>query len=132
MALADAGRGRPASEEAQAAARVVLALTLAVGLLGGAIGLIAGEPLALLAPPALVMLASLARGATLAAAWSGATVWAVLIPIGQLAGAAAALPMLVACLAIALGPERLGQLVARDFGALPPERSREEGWIEDL
>lgn len=131
------GMGRhahlPASEEAVAATRVVLALTAAVGGMAGAISLAAGGPIGwIVVPVAALLLAGIGHSRQVAAA-CGAVVWAGLLPQAHAEAMLGPLLMVVACVAIAVGPERLAAIVARDFrGDRADESQASVGWIEEV
>jgi hypothetical protein len=124
---------RPASEEAVAATRVVLALTAAVGGMAGGIGIVGQQPMAWVAAPVIgLLVAGLMRSTRIAAAF-GAVIWAALLPGAHAEGMLGPLLMTLACIAIAVGPERLAGWAARDFrGRRAPERPVEAGWIEEV
>jgi hypothetical protein len=130
MTLATRRRRRsPVSEEAAAAARLVLALSIAVGGMAAVMGAVSGNPIVLVALPALALAVAVARGAVPLAGWAGAAVWAALLPSADGEALLAPIAMIVLCLAIAIGPDRLSSWVGRDLagsGARSPE-----GWIEE-
>jgi hypothetical protein len=126
------------SEEAAAATTIVLGLSAAVGGMAGGIGLVSGSALGWLVVPTAVLLASLLTGRVIGAAWSGVVLWAGLLPYAHADAMFGPLLMIVACLAIALGPDRLLAIVLRDLDvrAAKPDRERRArrdagGWIED-
>jgi hypothetical protein len=126
------------SEEAAAATTIVLGLSAAVGGMAGGIGLVSGSGLGWLVAPTAVLLAMLATGRIINAAWSGVVLWAGLLPHARADAMLGPLLMIVACLAIALGPDRLLAIVLRDLDvrAAKPDRAPRAGrdavgWIED-
>jgi len=124
---------RPASEEAVAATRVVLALTAAVGGMAGGIGIVGAQPMAWVALPVIGLLVAGLMRATRIAAVFGAVIWAALLPGAHAEGMLGPLLMTLACIAIAVGPERMVSWAARDFrGRRTPERPVEAGWIEEV
>jgi hypothetical protein len=133
MALVTRRRSRsPASEEAAAAARVVLAMTLAVGGMASAIGAAAGDPILTIAlPTAALALALLGHAVTLAG-WAGLAVWLVLVPSTRGEAILAPLVMAALCLAVAIGPDRLMAWLGRDVVGHPADAARPSaGWIEE-
>jgi hypothetical protein len=123
---------RQVSEETAAAARVVLALTIAVGGLAGTIGIVTGQPMALIAIPSGILLIAILVRAVVPAGWAGAAVWAGILPAAHAEAMVGPLVMIAVCLAIAVGPERLASLVARDFrGRRTTHDAPDTGWIEE-
>jgi hypothetical protein len=133
MTLATRRRSRsPASEEAAAAARVVLGMTLAVGGMAAAIGAASGDPILAIALPTVALsLALLVRAVTLAG-WAGVAVWLVLLPSTRGEAILAPLVMVALCLAVAIGPDRLLAWLGRDVVGHPADEARlSAGWIEE-
>jgi hypothetical protein len=123
---------RQVSEETVAAARVVLGLTIAVGGMAGTIGIVNGQPMGLIAIPSAILLVAILARAVVPAGWAGAVVWAGILPAAHAEAVIGPLAMIAACLAIAIGPERLASLVARDVrGSRPPDDAPGAGWIEE-
>ena len=118
-------------EDVQVVERLVLGLTAVVCLQTGAMSAMAGEPLAVIALPGLLVVALLARGSIVPAAYVGAAAWTLLLP--HAAGMALIVPLAlsVGCLAIAIGPERLIDWVGEDFGGRPRPGDAASGWFED-
>ncbi|MGH2418018.1 MAG: hypothetical protein ACRDFY_06765 [Candidatus Limnocylindria bacterium] len=133
MTLATRRRSRtPVSEEAVAAARVVLGLTIGVGLMAAAMGAATEGPIVVIALPTLVLLAAVARGMVPLAGWAGVAVWAVLLPPAHDEALLAPLAMIVLCLAIAIGPERMLSWIGRDaVGQRDADARGPQGWIEE-
>ena len=133
MTLATRRRSRsPASEEAIAAVRVVLALTIAVGGMAAVMGAGTGLPLIVAAVPTVALVIALMIGAVPLAGWAGVAVWAVLLPSAHGEAILAPLAMIALCLAIAIGPERLTSWIGRDVSGRNAEDERkDEGWIEE-
>ncbi len=132
MAAARRQRRAEVSEEAVAGARVVLGLTVAVGLLGGTIGFAGGSALGLILAPSVVLLVAIARRLRALAGWAGAGMWAILVPMADGEGMIGPLLMIVLCVAIAIGADRLMNLVARDFQAGgEADATQRAGWIEE-
>jgi hypothetical protein len=120
-------------EDAEAAVRAVFGLTVGVGGLAAAMAAAAGE-LPLVALPTLALLGLLLFGASIVgAAYAAGGVWLVLLPLAQGEALLVPLTMIVLCLAIALGPDRLLAWVARDAtpGRGPARVTGDEGWIEE-
>ena len=134
MTVATRRRSRtPASEEAIAAARLVLGMTLGVGAMSAAIGASTSELMVVVALPTLVLLVAILRRAVKASGWAGVAVWVVLLPPAQGEAMLAPLAMIVLCAAIAIGPDRLVSWVVEDVaghrgGSQPPPA---QGWIEE-
>ena len=118
-------------EHVQAAERAVLGLTAAVCLQAGVLSAVAGDPLAVIAVPAVAVVVLLIRGSIVRAAYVAALAWTLFLP--HAAGEALIVPlaMSVGCLAIAIGPGRLMDWVGEDFGGRPPPGDAPRGWIED-
>ena len=133
MTLATRPRSRtPVSEEAEAAARVVLGLTVVVGGVAAVIGWGIEQPIVLIALPALVLMIAIVRGAVPLAGWAGVAVWATLLPYAHGEALLAPIAMIVPCLAIAIGPDRLVSWVGRDVaGRRDVDEHQPEGWIEE-
>ena len=133
MTLATRPRSRtPVSEEAEAVARVVLGLTVVVGAMAALIGWGSEEPIALVALPALVLAIAIVFGKVPLAGWAGVAVWATLLPAVHGEAILAPIAMIVPCLAIAIGPDRLGSWVSRNVaGRREAEDRQPEGWIEE-
>jgi hypothetical protein len=128
-----AGR-RPArrrvSEEAVAAARVVLGLTIAVGGMASAMGATTGDALMAVAIPTLVAILGVLRHSPTVAGWAGAGMWLLLLPHAHGEALLAPLTMAVLCVAIAVGPDRFAGWIGRDFAG-GRARRRQDGWIEE-
>jgi hypothetical protein len=122
---------RAASEEMVAATRLVLGLSAAVGAVAGTIGLVTVQPLALLAIPSAILLVGLVLGALPVAAWAAAAMWAGILPNAHAEAMFGPLLMILACVAIAVGPDRFIALAWRDFGGRPGDRQDASG-IEEV
>lgn len=133
MTLATRSRSRtPVSEEAAAAARVVLALTVAVGGLAALIGWGNEESIAVIALPVLVLVIAIVRGAVAVAGWAGVAVWATLLPSAHGEALLAPIAMMVLCLAVAIGPDGLASWIGRNVaGRRDAEETQPAGWIEE-
>ena len=133
MTAATGRRSRaPASEEAAAAARVVVGVTIGVGGLASLIGLASGEQIALIGLPTLAVVAAVVRGSVPAIGWASAAVWAFLLPHAHEEALVAPLAMIVLSLGIAIGPERLLGWLGRDVARhATPEARPGDGWIEE-
>jgi hypothetical protein len=133
MTLASRGRSRsPVSDEAAAGARVVLGLTIGVGAMAAAMGAATDGLIMVIAAPTLVLLVALVRGNVALAGWAGMAVWATLLPSAHDEALLAPLAMIVLCLAIAIGPERLLSWIGRDAVGLRDADDRlSNGWIEE-
>jgi hypothetical protein len=133
MTLATRPRSRtPVSEEAAAAARVILGLTFAVGGLAALIGWGNEESIAVIALPVVVLVIAIARGAVAVAGWAGVAVWGTLLPYAHGEALLAPIAMIVLCLAIAIGPDRLGSWIGRNVATRRDvDESQPAGWIEE-
>jgi hypothetical protein len=119
-------------EEAVAAARVVFGLTIGVGLMAAAMGAATEGPIVVIALPTLVVLAAVARGMVPLAGWAGVAVWSVVMPSAHDEALLAPLAMIVLCLAIAIGPDRLLAWIGRDLGGhARGDEPPAQGWIEE-
>lgn len=131
MTLATRPRSRtPASEEAVAAARVILGLTVGVGGMAALVGWGSEEPIVVIALPVLVLVVAIVRGSVSVAGWAGVAVWATLLPFAHGEALLAPIAMIVLCLAIAIGPDRLASWVGRDVAGRR-RASEPDGWIEE-
>lgn len=133
MTLATRPRSRtPVSEEATAAARVVLGLTVGVGGMAAVIGWGSEDSIVVIALPVLVLLIAIVLGAVAVAGWAGVAVWATLLPSAHGEALLAPIAMMVLCLAIAIGPDQLGSWVGRNVAVRHDvEESQTAGWIEE-
>jgi len=133
MTLATRRRSRaPVSEEAEAAARVVLGMTVAVGGVAAAIGAGSGGPIVMIVLPTLALLIAIMLGTVRVAGWAALAVWAIILPSAGDAGLLAPIAMIVLCLAIAIGPGRLSSWVGRDVMGVQRASDRSPaGWIEE-
>jgi len=126
-----AGHRTAYGEDAEAAVRAVFGLTAGVGGLSAAVAA-ATDQLPLTAIPTLVLLACLLGGVPIfVAAYAAASVWLVIVPAAPGEALLVPLTMIVVCLAIALGPDRLLSWIARDAAPAPSQADGEEGWIEE-
>lgn len=121
---------QPASEEAQAAARVILALTMAVGAMAGLIGVVTASALAVVAIPAALAGGSVMLGRSGWAAWCGVVAWLMLAPSADGEAIMAPLAMAVLCAAIAIGPDRLLSWIRREIAGHGSSDTG-SGWIEE-
>ncbi|MDQ3689232.1 MAG: hypothetical protein M3406_04205, partial [Chloroflexota bacterium] len=100
-------------EDGEAVVRAVFALTAAVGgMLAGIAG--AGDQPPLLALPTIVLIGCLCLGRLTIAAYVAASVWLALLPLASGDALLAPLSMVLACLGIAIGPDRFVGWLARD------------------
>ncbi|HEX7197053.1 MAG TPA: hypothetical protein VF364_09515 [Candidatus Limnocylindria bacterium] len=131
-AHATTGRRSVYGEDAEAAIRALLGLTIAVG---GVLSImaVATDGLPVTAVPTLALLTILlARAPIEWAAWAALAVWLVLLPATPLEALVAPVSMVAICLAVALGPERMLAWLARDATASPAsEAGPQDGWIEE-
>lgn len=133
MTLATRPRSRtPVSEEAVAAARVVLGLTVGVGGMAALMGWGNEQAIVVIALPVLVLVIAIVRGTVALAGWAGVAVWATLLPHAHGEALLAPIAMIVLCLAIAIGPGRLASWIGRNVaGRHATEDSQPAGWIEE-
>ena len=126
-----AGQRSAYGEDAEAAARALFGLTVGVGGFAAAIAL-AGNHLPFTALPTLALLACLLAGSPIPlAAYAAGVVWLVLLPAAPGEALLVPLTMMLVCLAIALGPDRLLAWAARDVAPPPPGDDAGQGWIEE-
>jgi hypothetical protein len=92
---------------------------------------VGAQPTVWLLIPAGATAAALLLRARAAAAWSGAVLWVLVLFHAHAEAMLGPMIMLVACVAIAVGPERFGSIVARDWYGQPPRRPDPTAWIED-
>ncbi len=132
MALPPAAGQRVAyGEDAEAVVRAIFGLTAGVGALAAAATVAIGQ-LPFTAPPTLVLLICLLFGSSLMVAGSGAaSVWLVLLPAAPGEALLVPLTMIVFCLTIGIGPERLLAWLARDATPTVGGVVSGEGWIEE-
>ena len=131
-ALIAADRHTAYSEDAEAVVRALFGLTVGVGGFATAGAVSTGE-VPLIALPTLAVLACLLLRTSIAvAAFAAATTWAILLPTVSGEGLLVPVMMVVGCLAIAVGPERLLAWVARDATPTPAAPLPEVGWIEEV
>ena len=119
------------SEEAVAATRLVLGLTAAVGGMAGGIGLMSSQPMGWLTIPAAIVVVGLAARFIPLAAWAGVVLWAGILPEAHAEAMLGPLLMILACVAIAVGPSRLLALVRKDVGGPAAGEPPGEAWIEE-
>jgi hypothetical protein len=129
--MAATGTRTAPSEELLAATRVLLGLSAAVGAVAGVMGLVSGEPKAWLLLPTLGLVGAMAARATMPAAWWAAILWALVLPHAHAEGMLGPLVMIAACVAVAVGPSRLAELVIRDWRGARPSPDEPAGWTED-
>jgi len=131
--LARLRRTSPMGEPERAASSVVLAVTAGVGvmivLLFAAQGMV--NPVAV---PTAALLVSIGRHAVVASAWFSLVAWAMLLPLALGMAIVAPLMMIVICLALAIGPERVLAWLGAHAGLSSPRADADPGmvgWIED-
>jgi hypothetical protein len=122
----------PVSEEAVAAARVVLGLSVGVGGMAAVMGAAVGEPIVVVGLPTIALIVAIVRGATSLAGWCAVAVWAILLPSAHGEAILAPLAMMALCLAIAVGPYRLLAWIGHDVaGRRTADAAGGEAWIEE-
>jgi hypothetical protein len=118
-------------EDAVAAIRALFGLTGAVGGLLAVMGLAVGD-VPFIAVPTLALLGSLLTRAPIEwAGWAALAVWMLLLPSTPGEALIAPLAMIVTCLAIVLGPDRMAAWISRDATASPRSNPTPDGWIEE-
>ena len=91
-----------------------------------------GSATNVIALPVLVLLLAIVRGAISIAGWAGVAVWATLLPSAHGEALLAPIAMMVLCLAIAIGPDRLGSWVGRNVAVRHVvDEPQPAGWIEE-
>ena len=129
--LTAAGRRTAYGEDAQAVVRALLGLTAGAGAFAAAAAASTGQ-LPLIGLPTLALLGFLLARAPIAWPASAAVgVWVLLLPTASGEGILVPLAMIVACLALALGPDRLLSWVAVDAAPGSVPRVDDRGWIEE-
>jgi len=130
--LMAAGRRTAYSEDAEAVVRALFGLTAGVG--GFAVaGSVSTDQIPLIAIPTLALLGCLVLGASVALSASAAAgTWLILVPSVSGEGLLVPMTMMVACLAIAVGPDRLLSWVASDATPTPVAPLADVGWIEEV
>jgi hypothetical protein len=119
-------------EDAEAIVRALLGLTIGVGGFATAGDVSTGQ-LPLIVVPTLAVLVCLLVGASIALAASAAAgTWLILLPTVSGEGLLVPLTMMVVCIAIAVGPDRLFAWVARDATPTPVAPLSDVGWIEEV
>lgn len=121
------------AEEADAAGRAVFGLSAGVGIVASASIAVSGQTL-FIGLPTLALLAALAIGWRVVAAYAGTAVWLLLAPSAHSEAVLAPLAMATLCLAIALGPNRLLSWIAHDAAPAPAPSAAataQDGWIEE-
>jgi hypothetical protein len=129
--LTAAGRRTAYGEDAQAIVRALLGLTAGAGAFAAAAAASTGQ-LPLIGIPTLALLGFLLAGASIAWAASAAgSIWVLLLPAASSEGILVPLTMIVVCLGLAIGPERLLSWLVRDAAPGSAPRVEDRGWIEE-
>lgn len=129
--LTAAGRRTAYSEDADAVVRALLGLTAGAGAFAAAAAAATGQ-LPLIGLPTLALLGFLLAGASIAWAASAAgSIWVLLLPAASGEGILVPLTMMVVCLALAVGPDRLLSWLAVDAAPGSAPRVEDRGWIEE-
>lgn len=119
-------------DQAEAASRMVLGLTLAAGGMVALGAAVAGSAAVVIAVPTAVLLILLLARATAAAGWCGIAIWIVLVPMAPYDGIVAPLVMIAACAVIALDPSRVLAWITDAPRPTSPGNDLEPAWIEEL
>jgi hypothetical protein len=118
-------------EDAEAVVRALFGLTAGVGAFATAGAVSTGE-LPLIAIPTLALLGSLLlRTSIVVAASAAASVWLILLPMVSGEGLLVPAMMLVMCVAIAVGPDRMLAWAASDAAPALDPPAPGGGWIEE-
>jgi hypothetical protein len=119
-------------DQAEAASRMVLGLTLAAGGMVALGGAIAGSAAVVIAVPAALLLIFLVGRETVAAGWCGVAIWTFLAPMAPYDGILAPMVMIAACAVIGLQPARVIAWFTDAPRPTPPAADLEPAWIEEL
>jgi hypothetical protein len=120
-------------EGERAASSVVLAVTAAVGAMLVLLGAVNGVWSPIVVPTA-ALLVCIARRAPVAGAWCALAAWVTLLPLASGIGPVAPLLMIVTCLALAIGPDRVTTWAETHIRLGPAAAETDPasaGWIED-
>lgn len=126
-------RSSPMGEEERAASSVVLAVTATVGVMLVLLSAVQGS-LAPIAFPTAALLVGMAHRNPVASAWCALVAWLTLLPIAAGSAVVAPLLMVVICLALAIGPDRLLAWAETHMRLGLPRAGSDPataGWIED-
>ena len=126
-------RTTPMGEEERAASSVVLAVTAAVGVMLVLLSAVHGT-FAPIAVPTAALLIAMARRAPEASAWCALVAWSTLLPMGDGTGVIAPVLMILICLALAIGPDRVLAWIeahVRLGSSATTTDPQAMGWIED-
>ena len=119
-------------DQAEAASRMVLGLTLAAGGMVALGAAVAGSAAVIVGVPTAMLLLLLLLGATPAAGWCGVAIWVFLAPMAPYDGIVAPLVMIAACALIALRPSRVLAWFTDAPRPVTPPVDRGPAWIEEL
>jgi hypothetical protein len=128
--VAATGARHQRSEEADALYGVVVALTVSSGAMVAVFAMLEGD-VPITALPTVALLVGMARRSLPLTAWSGVVVWALVLPMAPGMAILAPVLMVVACLAFAIGPDRLLDWVHDEWIGRMGDEPVEVGWIED-
>ena len=129
--LTASGHRTAYGEDAEAVVRALLGLTAGAGAFAAAAAASTGQ-LPLIGLPTLALLGLLLARAPISwPASAAASVWLLLLPAASSEGILVPLTMLVVCIALAIGPDRLLSWVARDAAPGSEPRVEDRGWIEE-
>ncbi|HYI65534.1 MAG TPA: hypothetical protein VEW95_01265 [Candidatus Limnocylindrales bacterium] len=130
--LIAANRRTAYGEDAEAVVRALFGLTVGVGAFAIA-GAVSTGQAPFIAIPTLALLGCLLLGASIAfAATAAAGIWLILLPSVSGEGTLVPVTMIVVCVAIAVGPDRLVAWVASDATPTPVAPPSDVGWIEEV
>ena len=120
-------------EGERAASSVVLALTAGVGVMIVLLSAVQGVVNPIVFPTA-GLIVGICRDAPVASAWFALVAWVTLVPLALGMAIVAPLRMIVVCLALAIGPERVLAWAETHVRLGPPRAGADPataGWIED-
>jgi hypothetical protein len=120
-------------EGERAASSVVLAVTAGVGVMIVLLSAAQGD-LSPIVLPTAGLLVGIGRHAPVASAWFALVAWMTLLPLALGVAIVAPLMMIVVCLALAIGPERVLAWAETHLRLTTPRGDTDQamaGWIED-
>jgi hypothetical protein len=116
-----------------AASSVVLAITAAAGVMLVLLAAVNGA-VSPIVVPTTALLVCIARRAPVAGAWCALAAWVTLLPMALGMGVVAPTLMILVCLSLAIGPDRViawAEAHVRLGAASPATDPETAGWIED-
>jgi hypothetical protein len=119
------------SEEWQAARGVLIAITAGTGAMLTLIGLVAGSLPLIALPTAVLIGGTWGRWSDRVIGWAGMAIWVTIVPLAHAEGILAPLVMVLAWLAVAIGPDPLGDWLRAEWSGRDVAPPQSHGWIED-